>query len=182
MASVMALSSASPSYLTPIHDKLMPKHKKAPSDGTATPITPSLAVQLSYLHHPRPFKNPNYTKNVNRRAKNLKNVLTAERERERAEREARRLEREEAARANPNAAAAAGDIPEEAPTYTTIEAPPSLIPHKHLCDITGLEAPYTDPTTGLRFHDKSIYEIVKGLNPSIAKDYLSARGVNSIVK
>ncbi|KAF9543793.1 hypothetical protein CPC08DRAFT_716646 [Agrocybe pediades] len=142
--------------------------KKAPSDGTATPITPSLAVQLSYLHHPRPFKNANYTKNVNRRAKNLKNKG--------------RLEREEAARANPNAAAAAGDIPEEAPTYTTIEAPPSLIPHKHLCDITGLEAPYTDPTTGLRFHDKSIYEIVKGLNPSIAKDYLSARGVNSIVK
>ncbi|KAF4609929.1 hypothetical protein D9613_010390 [Agrocybe pediades] len=102
---------------------------------------------------------------------------------ERAEREARRLEREEAARANPNAAAAAGDIPEEAPTCecvpftvtesflfncvftsdTTIEAPP-LIPHKHLCDITGLEAPCTDPTTGLRFHDKSIYEIVKGLN------------------
>lgn len=25
---------------------------------------------------------------------------------------------------------------------TTIEAPPSVIPHKHLCDITGLEARY----------------------------------------
>ncbi|KAF4610116.1 hypothetical protein D9613_010397 [Agrocybe pediades] len=152
--------------------------KKAPSRWNSDAHN---TLQLSYLHHPRPFKNPNYTKNVNRRAKNLKNVLTAERERERAEREARRLEREEAAKANLNAAAVASDIPEEAPTYTTIEAPP-LIPHKHLCDITGLEAPYTDPTTGLRFHDKNIYEIVKGLNPSIAKDYLSARGVNSIVK
>lgn len=63
---------------------------------------------------------------------------------------------------------------------TMIEAPPSVIPHKHLCDITGLEvrvnfvtsyfdteqsrqAPYTDPTTGLRYHDKSVYEIIKGL-------------------
>lgn len=55
----------------------------------------SLAEQLSYLHSPRPFKNPNYTKNVNRRAKNLKNVLSQERERERAERERRRVEKEE---------------------------------------------------------------------------------------
>ena len=55
----------------------------------------SLAEQFSYLHIPRPFKNPNYTKNVNRRAKNLKAVLAQERERERAERERRRLEKME---------------------------------------------------------------------------------------
>ena len=47
------------------------------------------------MHNPRPFKNPNYTKNVNRRAKNLKAVLTQERERERVERERRRQEREQ---------------------------------------------------------------------------------------
>lgn len=48
---------------------------------------------LSYLHYPRPFKNPYYTKNVNRRTKNLKAVLAAERERERQEREKKRQER-----------------------------------------------------------------------------------------
>lgn len=48
------------------------------------------------MHYSRPFKNPAYYKNVNRRTKNLKAVLTAERERERAEREKRRMEREEA--------------------------------------------------------------------------------------
>jgi INO80 complex subunit C len=88
--------------------------RKAPaSDGTATPHIPvcsldpsssklppdsigkTLAEQLSYLHSPRPFKNPNYMKNINRRTKNLKNVLAQERERERAERERRRLEKEE---------------------------------------------------------------------------------------
>ena len=37
----------------------------------------------------------NYTKNTNRRTKNLKTVLTQERERERVERERRRLEKEE---------------------------------------------------------------------------------------
>ncbi|PPQ63538.1 hypothetical protein CVT24_004768 [Panaeolus cyanescens] len=145
----------------------------------------SLAAQLSYLHSPRPFKNPNYTKNINRRAKNLKAVLGQERERERAEREARRLEREEKLKQeaenaegrdkmNVDSATTVNmDEEEEAPTYTTIEAPPSVLPHRHLCDITGLEAPYTHPATGLRYHDKSVYEIVKGLNPSMAKDYLS---------
>ncbi|ETW87827.1 hypothetical protein HETIRDRAFT_18299, partial [Heterobasidion irregulare TC 32-1] len=110
----------------------------------------------------RPFKNPGYAKNVNRRAKNVKTMLGQERERERQERERRRLQREQA-----------------------MDAPPSVLPQKHYCDITGLEAspaPYTDPVTGLRYHDKSIYELIKGLSSSAAKNYLSARGVNPIVK
>jgi len=74
------------------------------------------------------------------------------------------------------------DNEEEMPTYTSIEAPPSVLPQKHYCDITGLEAPYTDPATGLRYHDKSVYELIKGLTTSAAKDYLAARGVNPIVK
>lgn len=49
---------------------------------------------MSYLHSPRPFKNPNYTKNTNRRTKNLKTVLGQEREKERVERERRRQERD----------------------------------------------------------------------------------------
>ncbi|KAF8154854.1 hypothetical protein B0H34DRAFT_718244 [Crassisporium funariophilum] len=155
------------------------KKKVPPSDGTSTPLTPSLAVELSYLHLPRPFKSPTYAKNVSRRTKNLKTVLAQERERERAERESRRLSRESG---ESGAGRGRGDGIGEVPTYTTIEAPPSVLPHLHLCDITGLEAPYTDPATGLRYHDKSVYEIVKGLNVGMAKDYLSARGVNSIVK
>ncbi|THH26884.1 hypothetical protein EUX98_g7301 [Antrodiella citrinella] len=71
---------------------------------------------------------------------------------------------------------------EDMPTYCSIEAPPSVLPQKHYCDITGLEAPYTDPATGLRYHDKSVYDLIKGLSTTVAKDYLSARGVNPIVK
>ena len=47
------------------------------------------------MNKPRPFKNPNYTKNASRRTKNLKAVLTQERERERQERERRRQQKEE---------------------------------------------------------------------------------------
>ncbi|KAF8701377.1 hypothetical protein AX14_008858 [Amanita brunnescens Koide BX004] len=120
------------------------------------------------MHLPRPFKNPAYSKNVNRRAKNMKAIISQERERER-----RRAAAD---------AMAVDDEPGDVPTYTSIEAPPSVWPPQHYCDITGLEAPYTDPSTGLRFHDKSIYELVKGLSTSTAKDYLSARGVSTVVK
>lgn len=68
----------------------------------------------------------------------------------------------------------------------SIEAPPSVLPQRRYCDITGLEvretsesqfnvfmmklvqAPYTDPITGLRFNDKSIYELIKSLVSSRA--------------
>ncbi|KAJ6535951.1 hypothetical protein DFH09DRAFT_992606 [Mycena vulgaris] len=154
------------------------KKKPVASDGASTPQLPSLAEQLSYLENPRPFKNPHYAKKTFRRSKNLKAVLTQERERERAERERRRLDRIESGMEVDGEPS----IEEEVPTYTSIEAPPSLLPQRHYCDITGLEAPYTDPATKLRYHDKSIYELIKGLTTSSVKDYLAARGVNSIVK
>lgn len=90
---------------------------------------------------------------MNRRAKNLKAIIGQERERERVERDARRLAKEELMKMNPTAAS---EIPDEVPSCmfctlnkakflsriaidTTIEAPPSVLPHRHLCDITGLE-------------------------------------------
>ena len=82
-----------------------------PSDGTSTPITPSLAAQLSYLNQPRPFKNPAYTKHVNRRTKTLKTVLGQERDREKAEREVRRLRKEESMKDDPEASTATEEVP-----------------------------------------------------------------------
>nr|GAT52008.1 predicted protein [Mycena chlorophos] len=144
---------------------------------------PSLAEQLSYLDYPRPFKNPDYLKKGSKRSKHIKAVLTQERERERVERERRQQERiESGMEVDGETTPAVGEDEEDFPTYTSIEAPPSLLPQRHYCDITGLEAPYTDPATRLRYHDKSIYELIKGLSPAAVKDYLAARGVNSIVK
>ncbi|KAH8096827.1 hypothetical protein BXZ70DRAFT_944718 [Cristinia sonorae] len=156
--------------------------KKTVTTGeeASTPPVPTLAEQLSYLHYPRPFKNPNYSKNVNRRAKNLKNVLTQEREKDRAHRERRKEAMEDYMDTGEGTPTPQPE--EDIPTYSSIEAPPSVLPQRHYCDITGLEAPYTDPGTGLRYHDKSIYEVVKGLSATVAKEYLAARGVNPIVK
>ena len=127
----------------------------------------SLAEQLSYLQYPRPFKNPNYTKNANRRTKNLKAVLTQEREREKNERERRRLEKEESMDVD-GQPAQEDPLEDDLPTCefqgfvlrscfsswcvtdASIEAPPSVLPQRRYCDITGLEvrpcfAGSTDP-------------------------------------
>jgi len=60
--------------------------------------------------------------------------------------------------------------------YSSLEAPPSLIPPKRYCDITGLEAPYTDPQTGLRYHDKNIFAYIRTLKPAMVQSFLMLRG------
>jgi hypothetical protein len=87
----------------------------------------SLSEQLSYLHLPRPFKNPAYARHVKRRAKNLKAVLSAERERERQERQDREKARWEkmdvdVAEAEGNGESKANMEEEDLPTCTSEEA------------------------------------------------------------
>lgn len=69
-------------------------------------------------------------------------------------------------------------------TYTNIESAPSLNPahQRHYCDITGLPAPYTDPKTRLRYHNKEVFDIVRGLNQGVAERYLEARGAHVVLK
>ena len=43
----------------------------------------------------------------------------------------------------------------------SVEAPPSILPAKKYCDVTGLEAPYTDPKSMLRYHNAEIYELIR---------------------
>src|ERR1700761_540452 len=83
---------ASAAASTPLQLPGTPLDGSLPPSGAQTPVplAPSLAEQFNFLHEPKPFKNPYYTKNINRRAKTLKSVLNAERERERLEREKKR--------------------------------------------------------------------------------------------
>ncbi|KAG8679236.1 chromatin-remodeling complex subunit ies6 [Ceratobasidium sp. 394] len=138
----------------------------------STPQPPSLVESLSYAHYPRPFKNPAYIKNTNRRAKSAKQVLGAEREREKLVRE----------KVKPHGTDVDWTEDPDAMTFTSIEAPPSVLPQKRYCEITGLEGPYTDPASGLRYHDKSIYELIKSLNPASMQAYRSVRNPHSVVK
>jgi INO80 complex subunit C len=67
-------------------------------------------------------------------------------------------------------------------TYMNIESAPSLAHSRHYCDITGLPAPYTDPKTRLRYHDKEVFGLIRSLGQGVAEQYLEARGAHTILK
>lgn len=71
-----------------------------------------------------------------------------------------------------------------AATYTNIESAPSLHPahQKHYCDITGLPAPYTDPKTRLRYHNKEVFDVARTLSQGMVENYLEARGAHVVLK
>ena len=69
-------------------------------------------------------------------------------------------------------------------TYTNIESAPSLHPahQRPYCDVTGLPAPYTDPKTRLRYHNREVFGVVRGLPQGTAERYLEARGAHVVLK
>ena len=69
-------------------------------------------------------------------------------------------------------------------TYTNIESAPSLHPahQKPYCDITGLPAPYRDPKTRLRYHNREIFALIRTLPQGVAEQYLAARGAHVVLK
>jgi len=83
-----------------------------------------------------------------------------------------------------NAAASGGLAAPVQPSYsyTSIQAAPSLKPKRRYCDITGLPARYQDPKTGLRYHNKEVYGVLKTLSTAQVQEYLAARGANTVLK
>ncbi|KAF4126815.1 INO80 complex subunit C [Geosmithia morbida] len=67
-------------------------------------------------------------------------------------------------------------------TYTNIESAPSLAHPRHYCDVTGLPAPYLDPKTRLRYHNKEIFGLIRSVPQSTAELYLEARGAHTVLK
>jgi len=67
------------------------------------------------------------------------------------------------------------DIPVDAPLYLNIEAPPSVYPRKKYCDITGLKSIYTDPKSGLRYYDSTVYKYIQEQTQSTLQGYLGLR-------
>ncbi|KAF2644743.1 hypothetical protein P280DRAFT_466022 [Massarina eburnea CBS 473.64] len=90
---------------------------------------------------------------------------------------------------NSRAAAAAnasgnGNAVGPAATYTNIESAPSFHPNsqRRYCDITGLNAPYTDPKTRLRYHDKEVFGLVRTMTQGVVEGHLAARGAHTVLK
>ncbi|EJT74552.1 hypothetical protein GGTG_08392 [Gaeumannomyces tritici R3-111a-1] len=80
----------------------------------------------------------------------------------------------------PGAGAAGPSAP--SPTYTNIESAPSMAPLKRYCDITGLPAPYTDPKTRLRYHNREVFSIIRSFPQGVAEQFLEARGAQTVLK
>ncbi|KAH8550320.1 chromatin-remodeling complex subunit ies6 [Umbelopsis sp. PMI_123] len=108
---------------------------------------------MNLLQVARPFKNKNYS--APKKARSLKQLLTQEK---------------------------LSEFDVDLPTYQNIESPPSIRPLKKYCDITGLDAKYTDPKTGLRYHNAEIYQFIKGLGVSSVQAYLGSRNAAVVLK
>uniref|UniRef100_T1GQ28 Vps72/YL1 C-terminal domain-containing protein n=1 Tax=Megaselia scalaris TaxID=36166 RepID=T1GQ28_MEGSC len=65
--------------------------------------------------------------------------------------------------------------PEDAVTYSSLNPPPSFFPAKKYSDISGLIAPYTDPTTKLHYHNAEEFATVKQLPMDLTAGYLALR-------
>lgn len=71
-----------------------------------------------------------------------------------------------------------------AATYMNIESAPSFHPssQRRYCDVTGLSAPYTDPKTRLRYHDKEVFGVIRTMPQNVVEGYLGARGAHTVLK
>lgn len=67
-------------------------------------------------------------------------------------------------------------------TYTNIESAPSLAHAKCYCDVTGLPAPYLDPKTRMRYHNKEVFGLIRSLPQPAAEQFLEARGAHTVLK
>merc|ERR1711977_345557 len=66
--------------------------------------------------------------------------------------------------------------------WSSIEAGPSLMPKKEYSDLSGFEAPYTDPKTRLRYASVEEYKKVKAMTDERVQATLAVRGANVVFK
>ena len=59
--------------------------------------------------------------------------------------------------------------------YQELEAGPSVLPKKKYCDFSGLEAPYSEINTGIRFYNADIYKKFQKMPQPIKNQYLNIR-------
>lgn len=74
------------------------------------------------------------------------------------------------------------NYPPGEPTYISIEAPPSMYPAKKYCDITGFEAPYTDPRTKLRYANPEVFKRIRSLPDEYIQGFLALRNAAVVLK
>lgn len=69
--------------------------------------------------------------------------------------------------------------PDEAVTYSSLEAPPSFRPAKKYSDLSGLEAAYTDPQTKLNYACSEEFAEIRKQPSDIVEGFLALRKANT---
>lgn len=64
---------------------------------------------------------------------------------------------------------------------SAFEAGPSLLPPKKYSDVSGLEAAYTDPRTGLRYASVAELKVIRTMSPAQVEQMLQLRGAGQSV-
>ncbi|ROW16803.1 hypothetical protein VPNG_01732 [Cytospora leucostoma] len=152
----------------------------------------ALIEQLDIHSIHKTFRSPSWRPNQ-RRNKNIKAILGESQRKEasaspnlaQASRSLSKLVLEKTLRPNgagSTAGGGQGGAGAPSATYTNIESAPSMAPQKRYCDVTGLPAPYQDPKTRLRYHDKEVFSLIRGLPQGYAEQYLEARGAHTVLK
>lgn len=67
-------------------------------------------------------------------------------------------------------------------TYWSLVVPPSRLPRRRYCDVTGLPGIYTEPRTGMRYYGAEVYQMVRGMEPDAVQRFLKIRNAHTIVK
>ncbi|GAA5983722.1 hypothetical protein JCM10908_000395 [Rhodotorula pacifica] len=156
--------------------------------GTSSSSSGLLAEDLSFADAPRPFKSPYYSQRIasvtGKRTKALKQIMTLERERVDALLEAKKAQvlANESESASLDTEAKLQRAFQEVVSFASVEAPPSLMPQKRYCDITGLEAKYQDPRSTLRYHNPEVYEVLRTFQPAVIQAYLAVRGQGVVLR
>ncbi|KAI8329322.1 YL1 nuclear protein C-terminal domain-containing protein [Chlamydoabsidia padenii] len=125
----------------------------ADSPDSSSSNNNNLSTVLNLNLEKKPFKNTKYA--TQKKSKNLKQILALEK---------------------------AQELSLDIPTYSNIECPPSIRPQKKYCDITGLSANYTDPKSGLRYHNTEIYQFIRTLGVPSIQAYLGSRNAAVVLK
>lgn len=152
----------------------------------------ALMSQLDIFGTDRPWKNPNW-KPSNRRNKSVKHILSEISRKEQASLQAAKAAAEELEddgdgdiKMTDDSTKSVVPVMPPAPTvtYSNIEAAPSMHPssRRPYCDVTGLPAPYTDPKSGLRYHNKEVYAFISLFGQEQADRYLATRNANFTLK
>mmetsp|Transcript_3548 Transcript_3548/g.6720 ORF Transcript_3548/g.6720 Transcript_3548/m.6720 type:complete len:164 (-) Transcript_3548:45-536(-) len=66
-------------------------------------------------------------------------------------------------------------LPIDTPTFSSIEAPPSILPRVKYCEITGFPAKYTDPRTKMHFCSPEAFRLARSLPDHAVQKFLALR-------